>query len=159
MRWDFSQSLCPLTPPLPPGPPCAGPLLTAPLGLPHLQLLHRLPPPLHHHPHLHQTGAGGGAGPASPGATKALTPTVAQTLLHVPAMTWLVVEDAAAVSPRLERILARCNGMDVVVLVQSKPSTFWLMPAMLPLRPTPPCTQPLPSHRQVPDHHQGCHGG
>ena len=32
---------------------------------------------------------------------------LAQTLLHVPSLTWLVVEDSPRVNPKLEAILAR----------------------------------------------------
>ena len=41
---------------------------------------------------------------------------LAQTLLHVPSLTWLVVEDSPRVSPRLETILARYPQIHIVVM-------------------------------------------
>ena len=41
---------------------------------------------------------------------------LAQTLLHVPSLTWLVVEDSPRVSHRLENILARYPQIHIVTM-------------------------------------------
>ena len=55
---------------------------------------------------------------------------LAQTLLHVPSLTWLVVEDSPRVTPKLEAILARYPQIHIELMagdmkIQVHPAESW----------------------------------
>jgi hypothetical protein len=58
---------------------------------------------------------------------------LAQTLMHVEQMTWLVVEDSESVSPRVRRVLARFQGkVSYHLMAGGAPGHHRPLPAAMP---------------------------